>query len=245
MLWEIIGEFAVLVILVACGYAGIKAYVHYRQPNYSALLLKRRLAVLTFLMLLVVGAKVFEDVLANESGVVDRFILLFVHRHVPDYLRVFFGVVTVAGSAIVVVPIALGTATILAIMKRRLEALLVVASLGTASLLVYLIKTATGRVRPDLWEAQWYWGSSFPSGHTLHTAAVATALALCAARLQPRSAKWAMALALIWTCLVALSRLVLGVHWPSDVLAAICLGVFIALSISMAIDLYAHRPPAR
>lgn len=241
MLLEIVGEFMVLIVLVACGYAGIKAYVHYRQPHFSDLLLKQRLAVLGLLMLLIVGVKVFEDVLANESGVVDRLILTFVHRHIPVSLQAFFNAVTMAGSAAAVVATAVGAAVALVIMKHRLEGLLMMASLGMASLLVYIIKTATGRARPDLWDAQWYWGSSFPSGHTLHTAAVATALALCAARLWPNSARWAMTLALSWSLLVALSRLVLGVHWPSDVLAAICLGVFIPLSISMAIDVRVHH----
>ena len=238
---ELLGESVSFVVLVLCGYAGIKAYVHFRQPTYSALLLKRRLAVIAFLMLLIVGVKVFEDVLANESGIVDRVILNFIHRHVPASLGAFFNAVTVAGSAVTVVPAALGAALALLFMRHRLEASLVIGSLGVASLLVYIIKTATGRARPDLWDAQWYWGSSFPSGHTLHTAAVATALALCAARLWPRSAKWTMAVAMVWTMLVAFSRLVLGAHWPTDVIAAICLGVLIPLSISMAIDLGRHR----
>ena len=93
-----------------------------------------------------------------------------------------------------------------------------------------------------VWEAQWYWGSSFPSGHTLSTAALATAAALCVARIWPRVGSLAMALALLWTGLIAISRLVLGVHWPSDVLAAACLGAFIPLLFSIVNDLRVRQP---
>ena len=103
-----------------------------------------------------------------------------------------------------------------------------------ATLLVWGMKAIVGRARPALWEAQWYWGSSFPSGHTLSTAAFSTAAALCVARIRPRAAIMALALAMLWTGLVGLSRLVLGVHWPSDVLAALCLGAFVPLLISVA-----------
>ncbi|HRH30412.1 MAG TPA: hypothetical protein PKV17_16650, partial [Aquabacterium sp.] len=69
----------------------------------------------------------------------------------------------------------------------------------TATLVVWGTKAIVGRARPALWEAQWYWGSSFPSGHTLSTAAFATAAALCVARIWPRAGSVAMALAALWT----------------------------------------------
>lgn len=89
---------------------------------------------------------------------------------------------------------------------RRYEAVLVGASLGAAALLVWAIKAIVGRARPALWDAQWAWGSSFPSGHTLSSAAFLTAVALCVARIWPRTGPLAMVLAILWTGLVALSR---------------------------------------
>jgi undecaprenyl-diphosphatase len=243
MLAELIQEVAALVLMITFGYAAVYAYVIVRHPHLSGLLARRRLAVLAALMLVIVGVKVFEDVLGQESAVIDERLLWFVHDHIPPALDAFFAAVTRAGSAAALVPAAAVIAAALAFYRRRFEAVLVVASLGTSVLLVFALKTAIGRVRPALWDTQWFWGSSFPSGHTTNTAAVSTALALALARIWPRSAGWAMAAALAWTSLVALSRMVLGVHWPSDVLAALCLGMLIPLMMSLGFELYAHSWP--
>jgi len=63
--------------------------------------------------------------------------------------------------------------------------------------------------------------SSFPSGHTLEAFAVAAALSLLFTR------KKIVIPVYTWAMLVAYSRMALGVHYPSDVLAGIILGTFI------------------
>jgi len=123
--------------------------------------------------------------------------------------------------------------------RRRFDALLLAASVISATAVVYVIKSAVNRVRPTLWETDFYWGSSFPSGHTLAVAAFATALALCVNRSWPAARTFAVTtMAVSWISLVALSRLVLGVHWPTDVLAAACIGATLPLAMSVALDLY-------
>ncbi|HEY6353172.1 MAG TPA: phosphatase PAP2 family protein, partial [Burkholderiaceae bacterium] len=77
----------------------------------------------------------------------------------------------------------------------------------------------------------------FPSGHTLVMAAFAMSAALVAGTLWPGARVPALVLAFAWTVLVGLSRLVLGVHWPTDVVVAACLGTAIPLAFSLALEL--------
>ena len=245
MLFNIVADIAKLSLFIVCAYALLAAYARRRRPQWTERLTKRRLAVLGVLTLTVGGVKLIEDVVAKESGPVDETILWFIRDHVPAALNGFFAVVTFSGSARFLMPVAVVAAIALLVARRHSEAVLVGASVLTATLVVWGMKAIVGRARPALWEAQWYWGSSFPSGHTLSTAAFATAAALCVARIWPRAGTLAMALAVLWTSVVAVSRLVLGVHWPSDVLAAMCLGAFIPLLISVANDLRPRESSAR
>lgn len=244
MFFEFAADIAKLGFFIACAYALISALARGRRAPWAVHLTKRRLALLVMLTLAVSGIKVIEDVLAKESGPVDAAVLWFIQAHVPAALKGLFSMVTLSGSASFLVPTGVLVSAALFVARRRYEAVLVGASLGAAALLVWAIKAIVGRARPALWDAQWAWGSSFPSGHTLSSAAFLTAVALCVARIWPRAGPLAMVLAILWTGLVALSRLILGVHWPSDVLAALCMGVFIPLLISVALDLRHWQPRA-
>jgi len=67
--------------------------------------------------------------------------------------------------------------------------------------------------------------SSFPSGHTMESFAMATALAVLVKK------KRIIVPVCIWAILVAYSRMALGVHYPSDVLAGMIIGTFIGWSV--------------
>jgi membrane-associated phospholipid phosphatase len=68
-------------------------------------------------------------------------------------------------------------------------------------------------------------GSSFPSGHTMEAFAMAVTLSLFF-----RKKKFVIPVYL-WAMLVAYSRMALGVHYPSDVLAGVIIGIFIGWSV--------------
>jgi membrane-associated phospholipid phosphatase len=97
----------------------------------------------------------------------------------------------------------------------------VVALLG---LLDNLVKTVVARPRPPaVWQAATAHGWSFPSGHALWSAGVLTAVVLLA-----RAGPWRRLLVVVaFVVVVAVggSRLVLAVHYPSDVLAGWCLAL--------------------
>lgn len=112
----------------------------------------------------------------------------------------------------------------------QIKSVYVLITVALASLLSFIFKHIIDRVRPfeayDFLEKLSVGGSpSFPSGHT--TAAFALAVGLIIAY-----PKWyIISPAILWAILAGYSRMSLGVHYPSDVLAGILLGVGTAVLV--------------
>lgn len=236
MVLEAIGEILQLTLSVAALYLLLRLYAWHREPSWSEQLDTRRSAIVSLLALAVAAVMVAEDALSGESHPIDHAMLMFIREHVPTTLTEAFDWITLTGSARVLTPLTLAMSAGLWVARRRAEARLVAGSVICAAALVYLVKVTVARERPALWDAHWYWGSSFPSGHTLVVAALATSVALIAARTWPGARIVALGAALAWVVLVGLSRLVLGVHWPTDVVVAGCLGAAIPLAFSLALE---------
>ena len=238
MFFEIIEDIVKLAFIVTSLYLALRYFVRKKQPVFSETLEKRRFAVLLGLILVVLAVKISEDVLGGESGPVDKAVLLFIHSHVPASMTPFFTIITFTGSSKFLIPFTSAIAILLLLARRRSEALLLATSVITAALVVYIIKILVARTRPALWDTEWYWGTSFPSGHTLAVAAFATAAYLCMLKIRPNAQPITMIIATLWIFLVGLSRLVLGVHWPTDVLAAVCIGTFLPLAINVVMHFH-------
>jgi undecaprenyl-diphosphatase len=141
------------------------------------------------------------------------------------------------GSGILLTASSVG-AVVLVVRRELRSATLLLAITWSGRLLVSLQKDWTARVRPDaqgfLVPAESF---AFPSGH----AANATMIWLCLALLLPRSERmrglaiWAA----VWLALaVGTSRVMLGVHWPSDVIGGWAFGLFWTL---LLLHLSGHR----
>jgi undecaprenyl-diphosphatase len=145
--------------------------------------------------------------------------------------------VTWAGSALVLVPLAVICCLVLVRAGLRRDAFAVALSLGGAMLLSDTVKALVSRPRPPLEHLQVVTGSSFPSGHATQTSAFwfSLVLVLQASRAAPRRAWMAAAPALLLVLAVAASRVYLGVHYPSDVVAGVLLGAGWAVFVSRSV----------
>jgi undecaprenyl-diphosphatase len=111
-------------------------------------------------------------------------------------------------------------------------AMMVVVTVGGGVLLSSLLKQGFARPRPDLVpHGVLVHTASFPSGHAMLSAVVYLTLGALLARVQPqrRLKVYILTMAVVLTTLVGLSRIYLGVHWPTDVLAGWIAGAAWAL----------------
>ena len=178
------------------------------------------------------GAWLFAFI-ANEVGkgdtqTFDRKLLLVMRRPGtlvpigPPAVQESARDVTALGGSTALALITIFTAVYLLLDGRRRMALFVCGSVGGGLLLSTVLKNAFHRPRPDLVPyADYFSSTSFPSGHSMLSAATYLTLGALLARSQQRKRIKAFFLlvAALLSFMVGLSRVYLGVHWPTDVLA--------------------------
>jgi undecaprenyl-diphosphatase len=149
-----------------------------------------------------------------------------------DVLTVLARGLSVIGSGIVTIPLRIGVAVGLAFRTRWRAFAVWVATWAAAELAVLLAKPFFHRGRPPEAEALVETvGFSFPSGHAVAGAATAVALVLVLMPPGPARRRWEWAAAL-FAFVMASSRVYLGAHWLSDVVAGVLLGSGVALGVA-------------
>lgn len=197
-----------------------------------------QLAILA-VILAVAGAgwiflEIADEVLERESDPVDRAILTWVLAlgH-PDWMVDIARDVTALGSTFVLSLVVAVTALFLLLNRCFRACVLVVVSAGVGMAISHGLKLLFARERPDIIPHEFYVATaSFPSGHAMLSAVTYLTLGALIAELVPqrRLKLYVMAVAAVLTGLVGLSRLYLGVHWPTDVLAGWAAGAAWALA---------------
>jgi undecaprenyl-diphosphatase len=170
-----------------------------------------------------------NEVLEGKARAMDQAILLAMRssddfndpigpRWFEEMMRDF----TALGGVGVLTFITLSFAGFLALQRKFHAAILLLFAVGGGTLLSFLLKRSFDHPRPDLVPHESYVvTSSFPSSHSMMSAITYLTLGALLAWTQPhRQIKaYLLILAIALTIVVGISRVYLGVHWPTDVLA--------------------------
>jgi membrane-associated phospholipid phosphatase len=187
-----------------------------------------------------VAIAIAHEVHEGQPIAVDLTIMEAVHAHASPFLDALMRALTFTGGPIGSSVVTVCAAAILALRGERVAAIALVAGVIFASLLDAALKETFERVRPQLWPHAPVPGDSFPSGHAVTSIVLYGGIAALFGRDMPR---YAVALAIAAGALVAgiaFSRVYLGVHWPTDVVAGVAIG-YVCLIAMLAAERNFHR----
>lgn len=185
--------------------------------------------------------QIADEMVEGEMEAFDRSILLMFRDPAnpdlvigPPWMHEMVRDITALGSFSLLGLIVLGVCAYLYLARMRSAALFVLLSVLGGTLLSTVLKMGYNRPRPDLTTMSEQFTASFPSGHAMLSAVTFLTLGALLARFAPTRRLQVLSLggALLLTLLVGLSRLYMGVHYPSDILAGWCLGSAWALLCS-------------
>ena len=195
---------------------------------------RTRVSILVSAILLWAFGVIAHETARGDTSAFDRQVLLAFRDPSnpsvpigPAWLQEAARDVTSLGSIVVLTIITLAAAAYLLLANRRGAALLMLFAVFGGMVLVELLKAIIARPRPDLlFHAVRVFTASFPSGHASLSAITYLTAGAILARSQPSFALrfYFATLASFITVLIGVSRLYLGVHYPTDVLAGWCIG---------------------
>ena len=216
----------------------------------------------TELRLLIAGLAIFgavwgflfllDEVEEGDAARFDSQVLLAFRRpgHLgtpigPRWLQETARDITALGGFTVLTLAVVLAAALLWVHRRRAQASVLVVAVVGGEFLAQAVKQLVGRARPDLVpHLDIVYSSSFPSGHSALSPIVYFTLAGLVAAGEGRRAQKALLIgaAIAVVLAIGVSRIYLGVHWPTDVLAGWALGAAVAVVALLAVHLLApHR----
>lgn len=215
---------------LGCSNEAINKGAHWlRRPELQVLLSVAAISAVIWLFL-----RLADEVNENETMAIDEMILLALRNPAdhsdpigPGWVQEMGRDFTALGSVGVLTLLTLGTCVYLLMLKRAHAALFTLGAIGGGWLVSNLLKMGYDRPRPDLFpQDSILYTASFPSGHAMMSTITYLTLAALLTRTVPswRLRSFFLLSALFLTLLVGASRVYLGVHWTTDVVAGWMVG---------------------
>jgi undecaprenyl-diphosphatase len=221
------------------------------QPSpakFSAPAIKASLWLGTASLAFALFIKITSELLEHEVSSVDLMILISVAKARTPWLTVVAVDLTALGSVTLVVLISTIAFCVLLLLKDRMGALQLVAASVGAGILTTTIKAYIDRARPEVvTQLVEVFGLSYPSGHSVAATSLYLTVAIVVSRHLQRTghqiAILAMTVGII--LLVGMTRIYLGVHYPSDVASGISIGAAWALLLAGCFSFFPDPNVAR
>lgn len=189
-------------------------------------------------------AALADEVLEGDVDRFDRAILAWIHGHGAPWIDTVAIEATALGSFVVLATLGLTLSVLLwHLQKQRYVALIWLAITGSL-VLNQTLKVAFRRSRPDVFEWLVQVGSlSFPSGHAMNSMVFYTVAAYAIGHVvgpgRTRALTYAMAATII--AVIGFTRMYLGVHFPSDVLAGYAVGYAWAILCAAVTETWSRK----
>ena len=185
-------------------------------------LTKGSFALLLFVILGYVVKFYSEQLIPFDSSIQTA-----IRGDLPAILTTIFRGITRLIDLPIVISWAILLTVIFYLKKWKTESLLVAGNLSLAGILIVSLKHLYQRPRPEILHLVEEEGFSFPSGHSLAvTLLIGSLIIIVGQRVKDRTVRLILQISLgIYLVSVIISRVYLGVHYPSDVLASLCLGL--------------------
>jgi undecaprenyl-diphosphatase len=201
------------------------------------LIIRWALGLIFILVLVAIFTDLTEDIWYREGFTWDAPLILAIHQFSRPWLDTVMRILTQAGE-IGAISIALLAAGLFAWKRNYLDTASILISLSGSAALNTLLKFLLKRPRPDLFRPLVVEsGFSYPSGHVTASVAVYGFLAVLLWR--SHHPGWAIFSA-AWVPVVAISRIYLGVHYPSDTLGALIIASLWLVVVFAVHDWYVH-----
>ena len=162
----------------------------------------------------------------------DLNVISYIQNLENEWLTKFYKMITIIADTYQSAIITILLVTFLYFKKHYREALFLAITMTTCGLAMPLLKNIFSRERPNFYRLIEISGYSFPSGHTTSATTMYLTLAIILLSIMKKLNKYfVFSIAVLGIVIIGSSRIYLGVHYPTDVMAGICLGISIVSTV--------------